>query len=80
MNDFERQDAIDLVYDAQEHLNAAIESLRQYVAISGDRHTEAYILDHLRIYATRDHGYLSNDPNLDDVIDGLESYNEEDVE
>ena len=34
--------------------------------------TKAYIIDHLAILAGNDHGFLSRDKNLDNVIEELE--------
>jgi len=80
MNASTRDDALNLVEQAQEKLFESIELLRQYCDLTGDRHTRAYILDHLVIYASADHGFLSHDPNLGEVIDGLLHPEEEDEE
>lgn len=69
---FDQEEALDLLIDAQDHMRSAIESLRQYVKLTHDRHTEAYILDRLTIMTTRDHGFMGNDRNLDDLISEFE--------
>lgn len=70
----EREEARELVLDAQDHLQQAIESLRKYVKLSNDRHTDAYIVDHLKIMASSSHGFLSRDANLDQVLENLDEY------
>ena len=70
----------DLLYDAQAELLNAIEHLETYVRESGDSQAEAYIVDHLKIFAGRNHGFLSNDLNLDDLIDQLAEGDDEDDE
>lgn len=62
---------ISLVETAQDHLREAIACLEIYVRRSGDNHTKAYILDHLEIMCSEDHGFFSRDPNLDGVLEGL---------
>jgi hypothetical protein len=52
-------------------LNSAIEKLERYVRATGDRHTEVYIVDHLKIYASGSHSFLSSGKNLDDVLNEI---------
>lgn len=80
MKDFDQDAALEMLEDAQEHMRQAIESLRCYVELTGDRHTEAYILDHLRIMTSSDHGFMSRDANVGDVIDQLLHQDIEDEE
>lgn len=70
----------DLLYDAQAELLNAIEHLETYVRLTNDREAEAYIVDHLKILATRDHGFLSSDLNLDDLLERVGPYDNEDDE
>jgi hypothetical protein len=67
-------DLKDLLYEAQEHLNEAIRLLDNYVRETGDSNAEAYIVDHLRIYAGRDHGFLSRDLNIDDLLERVDDH------
>lgn len=67
----DREALLDALYEAKEHLNEAINLVDRYVRYTGDAAAEAYILDQLRILADRDHGFLSNDLNLDDLIESL---------
>lgn len=67
-----RDDLKDMLYEAQEHLYKAIRLVESYVNATGDRNAEAYLLDHLRIFAGRGHGYLSRDLNIDDLIERLD--------
>lgn len=63
------QDKIDLVTEAQGKLLDAIELLEE--AELG-ANLQAYLIDHLKIYATADHGFLDGSPNCSTVIEGLE--------
>jgi hypothetical protein len=65
----------ELVELAQIALNTSIELLE--MACQDDSNARAYIIDHLRIMASADHGFLSRDLNLDDLI---ERYEEDTVE
>jgi hypothetical protein len=64
--------ALELLYTAQEHMLAAIDALRRYVEVTGDRHTEAYILDHLTIMTTANHGFMSRNANIEQLIANVE--------
>ena len=50
-----------------------------YCQESGDRNTQAYIADHLRILIDEDHGFLSRDRNLSDVIQALRNGETDDL-
>lgn len=67
----------DLVCEAQNLLLEAIRTLDHYVAMTGDLASETYITDHLRVMASKDHGFLSRDRNLDDVLAELAERSEE---
>jgi hypothetical protein len=56
---------------AQELMLEAWQLVSGYCQESGDRNTQAYIADHLRILIDEDHGFLSRDRNLGDVIRAL---------
>lgn len=71
---------IDTLYEAQEHLNEAINLLETYVGQTGDHNAEAYLVDHLKIFAGRNHGFLSRDLNIDDLIERLNEYEDEEEE
>lgn len=73
----DRDDLRDTLYEAQEHLNEAIRLLETYVRQTDDRNAEAYLLDHLKIFAGRNHGFLSSDLNIDDLIARLDESDEE---
>jgi hypothetical protein len=73
------QDRIEQLEDAKEMLTEAHELIQ--TAIRGtraERYTRAYLLDHLRIMISDDHSFLSNDLNLDKVMENLNEENEED--
>lgn len=69
-----RNELYDLLSDAQAELLNAIEHLQTYVRLTDDRAAEAYIVDHLKIIATANHGFLSRDLNIDDLIERLNDY------
>lgn len=73
----DRDDLRNTLYEAQEHLNEAIRLLETYVRQTDDRNAEAYLLDHLKIFAGRNHGFLSSDLNIDDLIARLDESDEE---
>jgi hypothetical protein len=73
------QDRIEQLEDAKEMLTEAHELIQD--AIRGtrtERYTKAYLLDHLRIMISSEHGFLTNDLNLDKVMENLNEENEED--
>lgn len=39
------------------------------LACKGDAYAKAYLIDHLKIYASDDHGFLSGDINIDKLIE-----------
>jgi len=67
----------DALYEAQEHLRAAIRLIETYVNATDDRNAEAYLLDHLRIFAGREHGFLTRDLNIDDLMQRLDERDDE---
>ena len=71
---------IDMLYEAQEHLNEAIGLLEDYVRQTQDYYAETYLVDQLKIMAGRDHGFLAGDLNIDDLIEQLNEYEEEEEE
>ena len=73
----DKRELEDTLLDAQEHLFEAIELLEVYVRETNDRNAEAYLLDHLKIMASNDHGFLSRDISVDTLI---ERVREEDAE
>ena len=75
-----RDDIRDAVYEAQEHIGEAIRLLELYVRVTRDAAAEAYIVDHLKIIASNDHGFLADDLNLDDLLEALDEYEPEDEE
>lgn len=66
------EQAIELLRDAQEHLREAVEALDSYYRLTQDEGTKAYIRNHLRIMIDEDHGFLTRDRNLEQVISALE--------
>lgn len=73
--EFTYDERIDMIREAQEHLFQAIEILEK--ATAGDGNAKAYLVDHLKIMASQDHGFLSRDLNLDKLIERYREYAEE---
>lgn len=65
-------DLRDTLQEAQEKLYEAIRLLEIYVRETNDRNAQAYLVAPLKIHAGRNHGYLSSDLNIDDLIDRLD--------
>lgn len=70
MTKLTKRERTELVEEARECLERAIECVAK--AFPGDEYVKAYMLDHLRICASRDHGFLSRDINMDDLIERLD--------
>jgi len=66
---------VELVEEAQEKLFEVIELLEE--ACEGDSEAEAYIVDHLKIYASANHGFCSRDLNLDELKEKYSSEEDE---
>jgi hypothetical protein len=67
-----RKERVEKIFEAQDLINEAIELIED--AISGtanEMNTTAYILDHLRIIVSDDHGFCTSSKNLSDVIEEL---------
>lgn len=62
------QDKIELVVEAQEKIFEAIDLLKKARLTESQK---TYIIDHLEIIASRDHGFISCNLNLDDVLESL---------
>jgi hypothetical protein len=78
MTQLTKRERIDLVEEARECLERAIECVQE--AFPNDEYVKAYMVDHLRICANRDHGFLSRDINMDDLIERLDDVEAEDDE
>ena len=74
-------DRISQLHEAQDLLNEAHQLIQD--AIRGtitERYTKAYLLDHLQIMIGENHMFLSNDENLDNVIEKIRDEFEGDEE
>lgn len=74
----EAETPIEKVTAAQDILKTVISILQEVVDETGDRNAEAYVVDHLKIIASNDHGFLSRDLNLDKWIERLERAEDDD--
>ena len=70
----------DLLYDAQAELFNAIEHLETYVRETNDIEAENYLLASLKILASRQHGYLTSDLNIDDLMERLDDTEPDEAE
>jgi hypothetical protein len=76
----EEPDNIRKVEMAQAALRYVIELLEEVVEDTDDGNADAYIVDHLKIMASEDHGFLSRDLNLDQWIERLRNHEDEDTD
>ncbi len=70
----DREEKIDLLINAQEKLFECIELLED--AVGDDKNVNTYLIDHLKIFLSNDHGFLSNNLNIDKVIEDIQKRNE----
>lgn len=63
----ETYEKLDMLEEAREHLQQAIELIKG--VFPDDEYVKAYIIDQLRIRAGGDHGFLSGDLSIDDLIE-----------
>ncbi len=61
---------------AQMLVRAAIGLAAQVAGATGDRHAQAYWVDHARVLAGADHGFLDRSFNLDEWMERLEGADE----
>ncbi len=66
---------IEILEEAREHLETAVELIEQ--VFPSDKYVRAYMIDQLRIRVSSDHGFLSGDLNMDNLIERLEDEEEE---
>lgn len=69
------REKIEKLREAQEKLFEVIETIEE--VFPKDRDVKAYLVDHLRIYASEEHGFMTSDPNLDELIAKIEEGQEE---
>ena len=69
---------VKLVEEAQENLFEVIELLEE--ACEVDPNAKACLVDHLKIYASADHGFCSRDLNLDELKERYSSEEDEEEE
>ena len=68
-----KEEKLEMLEEAQNKMYDVIDLIEE--AIQGSKHqanTEAYLLDHLKIMTSSDHGFLSDDLNLDDLKTQIE--------
>ena len=60
-------------------LQTAIGLMEDVAEATNDSHAEAYMIDHLKIMASANHGFVTRDFNLDEWIEQLDQTEDEDV-
>ena len=65
-----KEEKIEKLREAQEKLFEVIYAIGD--VFPDDADIKAYLIDHLRIYASGEHGFLTSDPNLDELIARIE--------
>ena len=63
---------------AQTALFFAIHLLKDVADATDDEHARAYLIDHLAIMASADHGFISRDFNIDEWIKQIENGDDDD--
>jgi len=69
----DRDELLTTLEEAKEHMLEAIALLDTYVRESDDQNADAYIVAHLKILASADHGYVSRGRNVDDLINKVKA-------
>ena len=67
-----REEAIEIVQEAQDKLIEAIDMLADVADAMDDRMADSYIVAHLRCLASDDHGYLDRSYNISKWLNDLE--------
>lgn len=57
---------------AQQALELAVNLTEEVAKATDDGHAEAYLVDHLKIMARANHGYLSRDFNMDAWLERID--------
>ena len=75
-----REEMIEEVQEIQDEMAGLVDRLEQIVREMGDSYLREYLVVQLKIRVSGEHGYLTNDPSLDSVIEALEKMEEGDDE
>lgn len=67
-----RQELIEQLEDAQTKLREAHEILADVARETDDGHAKAYLVDHLAIFIDSEHGFLSQDFNVQKWIEQIQ--------
>ena len=72
---------IKLIEKAQRKLEECINLIEEAISDTSDKnHIEAYLVDHLKIFLGNDHGFCSDNLNLDKVMQMLQDEDEDEYE
>lgn len=73
----DKQEKVDVIREAQNKLFEVIEQLDDLARLTNDTWADSYIVAHLKILCSGEHGYLDSSANLDDWIKSVERTCEE---
>ena len=75
----DQQERIDMLYEAQEYLEEAIQLIKGAVrGTDSQSYAESYVIPTLIMAKTEDHGYLGSQPaNLDELIQAMDGSDDE---
>lgn len=77
----ETEERVALLQEAQELMQQAVEKVEQAIRGTGiERRAEAYTLARMKIIADPNHGYLTADEGIHDLIEDLQQEGEEEEE
>ncbi|MCA9941576.1 MAG: hypothetical protein KC418_23210 [Anaerolineales bacterium] len=64
----DKYELVEMLEEAQEHMREAIALLQTYVDETDDQYAKTYLVDRLVIMTSADHGFMSHDLNMGDLI------------
>jgi len=66
------EDLVDKLLEAKDKLNESIELMEEVARETKNSYAESYLIDQLKVHVGSDHGFLSNDFNIDEWIEQIE--------
>jgi hypothetical protein len=76
MSNLDVHEKMDMLVEARDHLQAAIDLLEE--VFPDDGYVQAYMIDYLKIKVSNDHGFLSSDLNMDNLMEMVEGDSDDD--
>lgn len=77
LNKSELREAIEQLIELQQELEPLVNQVADLVNQVGDEHAKSYVVSSLQIATMREHGWLTRDDSLQDVIEQWQSYLDE---